>query len=283
MRRFLLTIALALAAAPASSQTAQERVAWNKLAAPFHVAGNIYSIGTEGMAIYLITDPRGHIVLDAGFPETVPMIAANIEALGFRVQDVKYLINSHAHSDHAGGLAALKQLAGAQLVASAGDRPELEAGRVSYRESVPFPGVKVDRVVGEGDRLVLGDTVMTAHITPGHTRGCTSWSTRIEHRGRQRDVLFSCSLTVAGQPLVGRSLYPKAAADFRSSIAWFRTMHPDIFLANHPVFFDMAAKKARLDAGDPDAFVDRDALADYVAKAEAAFEEELARQQAADR
>ncbi|HEY6916472.1 MAG TPA: subclass B3 metallo-beta-lactamase, partial [Allosphingosinicella sp.] len=172
-------------------------------------------------------------------------------------------------------------LSGAKLVASAADKPDLESGRVSYRPDMPpAPPVRVDRVVGEGGRVRIGDTELTAHMTPGHTRGCTSWSLRTLENGRPLDVLFACSLTVAGQPLVGDKLYPGAAADFRKTFAKLRKMKADIFLNFHPGFFDLEEKRQRLARGDMAAFIDPGELQRQVAWAEKAFEAELARQQA---
>jgi metallo-beta-lactamase class B len=260
------------------AQTPEQRVEWNQPADPFNIAGNIYFVGTAGLGAFLITDPKGHILLDGGLPESAPLIAANIQALGFKVEDVAYLLNSHAHADHAGGLAELKRLSGAKLVASAGDRPVIEAGEVDFRQAVPFPAVTVDEVVADGGAVRVGDTTMFAHVTPGHTKGCTTWTTKVQHLGKVLDVLFSCSLTVAGQDLVDDRGYPQAVADFTATFAKFKSLKADIFLANHPVFFDMEAKKARLGAGDKQAFVRPDELAVYVTEWQTAFDAELARQ-----
>jgi metallo-beta-lactamase class B len=284
MIRALLAMFVAVSmAAPAVAQTPEERVAWNRPAAPFRVVDNIYSVGTEGIAVFLITDPKGHILLDGGLPESVPLIVENIRALGFRVEDIDYLLNSHAHLDHAGGLAALKRMTGASVVASAGDRPELEAGTISYRESIPFPAVPVDRTIVDGGQVKVGASVMTAHVTPGHTKGCTTWSTTVTHQGSPQRVIFSCSLTVAGQPLVNDRGYPEAVSDFKASFAKFRALPADIFLANHPVFFDMEAKRKRQLAGDANAFVNPADINAYVARFESEFAAELKRQQGAAR
>ncbi len=271
---------MALIASPSFGQFEEARNVWNQPIPPFQIVANIYYVGTAGVGAYLITDPKGHILLDGGLPESEPLIAANIRALGFRLEDVDYLLNSHAHFDHAGGLAGLKRLTGARFVASAGDRRELEAGRIDYRESPSFSPVAVDRVIRDGEEVRVGDAVMTARLTPGHTKGCTSWSSRIVHAGKPIDVVFSCSLTVAGQDLVDDRGYPEAVRDFRSSFAKLRAMKADIFLANHGNVFDMDRKRAELTAGKTDAFVGPDDLRAFVDGAEAAFNEELARQKA---
>lgn len=280
MLRQLAALALILAASPSFGQFAEARNEWNQPISPFRVAGNIYYVGTAGVGAYLITDPKGHILLDGGLPESAPLIAANIQTLGFKLDDVAYLLNSHAHFDHSGGLAELKRLTGAELVASAGDRPALDSGRIDYRDSPPFSPVEVDRVLDDGEEVRMGDAIMIARLTPGHTKGCTSWSSRVIHQGKPLDVVFSCSLTVAGQDLVGDKGYPGAVGDFRSSFAKFRAMKADIFLANHGSFFDMDRKRAELAAGNADAFVQADELQAYVDRSEAAFNEELARQKA---
>jgi metallo-beta-lactamase class B len=261
-------------AAPA--QDREQRIEWNRPMAPFRVAADVYYVGTRGLAAYLVVGRKGHVLIDGGLPESAPLIAANIRSLGFRPADVKYLLINHAHSDHSGGLAELKRRTGAKLVASAGDRADLETGRVSGRPEIPAgPPVAVDRVIGDGATLRLGGTVLTAHLTPGHTRGCTSWSLPT----RAGTILFACSLTVAGQNLLDDPAYPGAAADFRATFARLRALKADVFLAFHPEFFGLDGKRARL-AGDARAFVDSGELGRQVDRAEGGFDEELARQQA---
>lgn len=243
----------------------------------------IHYVGTAGVSSFLITTPEGHFLLDGVLPQSAPQIAANIRALGYDPRDVKYLLNSHAHFDHAGGLAGLQRLSGATMVASAADKPVLEAGDISYGPSagMRFPPVRVDRVIGDNERLSLGGVTLTAHMTPGHTEGCTSWSMDVTGADSARHTaFFHCSATVAGQPLAPES-YPGMIAAFRSTFARVREMRADVFLANHENFFDLDARRERLRAGDANAFIDADALSAFNAELEAAFEEELARQRAA--
>jgi metallo-beta-lactamase class B len=254
---------------------------WLRSVAPFRLIGNVHFVGTAGLGSYLITDPRGHILIDGGLPENAPQIARNIVQLGYHLQDVKYLLINHAHYDHAGGLAELKRLTGAQLVASSGDRPELESGKVSYRSTPSWPGAKVDEVVGDGATLILGQTRLVAHMTPGHTRGCTSWSTEASEQGKRFTIIFACSLTVAGQPLVGSTGYPDAAADFERTFATLHALHEDVFLNFHTEFFDLEGKRKRLEAGDALAFVDPAELDRQVSDAEKAFREQLAKERVA--
>lgn len=278
---WLPALAALCLAAPAIPQSREERPLWNRPTEPFRIIGNVHYVGTEALGAYLVTTPRGHILIDGAMPESADQIAGNIRRLGFRLEDVKYMLISHAHMDHAGGLARLKQLSGARLLASAGDRPELETGKVSYRdESWPFPPVKVDRVIADGERVKLGGTTLTAHLTPGHTKGCTSWSARVSHEGRPLEILFACSLTVAGQPLVDDARYPEAAADFRRSFARLKRLRADVFLSFHSASFKLGDKRRRLRAGEGRAFVNPAELPAQIAAAEAAFAKELARQRA---
>ena len=278
-------LALALSAvivtlAPAAAQDREQRREWNRPMAPFRIVDNVHYVGTRGLAAYLVTDRRGHVLIDGGLPESAPLIAANIRRLGYRLEDVRHLLINHAHSDHSGGLAELKRLSGARLVASAGDRADLESGRVAGRPELgAAPPVRVDRVISDGAQVRIGRTLLTAHLTPGHTQGCTSWSLKTS----SANVLFACSLTPAGQNLIDDPSYPNAAADFRASFAKLRAMKADLFLNFHPEFFDLGGKRARQIAGQARAFIDPGELQRQVARAERGFADELARQQAARR
>ena len=278
--RYLMLAAAALGACPpaaAAGQDAEQRVEWNRPAEPFRIAGNVYYVGTQGLAAFLIADPKGHVLIDGGLPESAALIAANVRALGFALRDIRYLLINHAHFDHSGGLAELKRLTGAKLVASRADRADLQSGKVTGRPEIPAaPPVKVDRAIGDGATLRIGATRLTAHLTPGHTRGCTSWL--LESAGGR--FLFACSLTVAGQRLRGDPAYPHVAGDFRRTFAKLRTLKADYFLNFHPEFFDKDAKRARQRGGAADAFRDADELGRQVERAERAFEAELARQAA---
>lgn len=253
---------------------------WNDPQQPFTIMGNIHYVGTRTVSAYLITTPKGHFLLDGVVPQSVPLITANIKSLGFDIRDVKFLINSHAHIDHAGGLAGLKRASGAIMAASAGDKPFLEAGAVDHgpTKGVAFPPVRVDRLVVDGQKLALGGVTLTAHLTPGHSPGCTSWSMPVQRKGgAAHKAFFHCSATVAGQSLAPEA-YPGMIAAFRKTFARVRGMKADIFLANHDSFFDLAKKRARQLAGDADAFVDAGELHKFNALMEKAFEAEYLRQ-----
>lgn len=268
-----LMAALALfAALPAAAHPAN----WDRPTAPFNVIGNVYYVGTEGLSAYLVTGPQGHVLIDGALPASAPLIVRNIRALGFKPAEVKWLLINHAHYDHAGGLAELKQLTGARLAASAADKPDLEAGKTLGRPDLDgFPPVKVDRVIADGDEVRVGSVALKAILTPGHTHGATSWTTMA---GGKR-VIFASSLSVAGQPLVGDRAYPAAASDFRRTFARLRAERADVFLNFHAEGFDMEKKRARKAAGDAAAFVDPGELARQAAASQRAFETELAKQQ----
>jgi metallo-beta-lactamase class B len=267
-------LAALVAVAPAGSQDAQARRQWNQPIEPFKVIGNVYYVGAAGVSAFLVATPDGSILLDGGLPETALQIAANIITLGFRVADVKFLLNSHAHFDHAGGLAELKKLSGGLVLASAADAPALRTGRPD------MPAVDVDRVLADGDSVRLGGTTLTAVLTPGHTKGCTTWTTTVTEDAKPYRVLFHCSTSVVDR-LVGNDAYPGIAADYAHTFAKLRRMTADVFLAPHPSFFDLAGKLRRRGAGGPNPFVDSSELAAYVERSDREFHAELARQRKA--
>lgn len=270
MKRILF--AAALLAAPAAAQL--DPPSWTRPTAPFRIVGDVWYVGSEGLAAYLIKTRAGAILVDATMAENVPAIAKNIEATGTKLRYVKYLLVSHAHFDHAAGNAAMVALTGAKVVAGEGDVAALESGippgEVSYGV-IRFPPVKAVRGVRDGERVSLGGTTLTAVATPGHTPGCTSWTTTI---ARQR-IVFLCSLTVAGNKLVGNMRYPDIVADFRRSFARIRALPADIVLPGHPEMADVMGRKARGDWAAPGL------LRESADKSAAAFEVELKRQQGA--
>lgn len=273
-----------LVASPAYAELpfVKERAEWNVPQKPFHVIGNIYYVGMAGVSAFLIVTPQGDILTDGGLPESAPFIEANIKALGFKLSDVKYLLNSHAHFDHSGGLAKLKADTGAKFVASTGDAPFLESGHIPYGPSslIDTTPVKVDRKVKDGDTLSLGGVTLTANVMPGHTKGCTTWTMPLTEAGKTYKVMFFCSISVAGNPIAGKLAYPTIVQDYRASFTRLKTMKADIFLAPHGGQFHMEEKLARVKPGAPNPFIDPSELQDMVQKAEAAFNKDLARQQA---
>ena len=257
---------------------------WTTPAAPFRIAGDIYYVGTKGIASYLIVSNRQAILLDVGLEQNAPLVERNIAALGFKLSDVKIILNSHAHFDHAGGIARLKRDTGAKLYASPGDRWALEHGTHDGETTYPrghFPPVGVDHVLKDGESVALGGARMTATFTPGHTPGCTTWSTQAVEAGRTLNVVFPCSLSVAGNVLVGNRRYPGIVADYKRSFAVLGAMKADIVLSNHPEIADVLGREARVRAGQGSAFIDRALLADIVSDARRAFDADLKKQQQA--
>src|SRR5882757_3570747 len=226
--KYLALAALPLLLAPASAADlpyAKERIEWNKPLAPFRVIGNIYYVGMAGVSTFLIVTPKGDILTDGGLPESVDAIEKNIQTLGFKLSDIKILLNSHAHFDHSGALARLKADTGAKFYASAGDKPFLESGHITYGLSsqIDTAPVHVDHVVKEGTKVKLGGVTLTAHMTPGHTTGDTTWTMPLTEDGVTHKVMFFGSLTVAA-PLVDNAAYPQIASDYRASFAKMRTL-----------------------------------------------------------
>jgi metallo-beta-lactamase class B len=250
---------------------------WIENFEPFKVYGPVYYVGTRGLSSFLIATPKGHFLIDGGLPENARIIAGNIKALGFDVREVKYLLNSHAHFDHSGGLAALKKMSGATMVASDGDAWALATGLVPGSENDPSfsaPPVKVDRAIADGESLTLGGVTITARLTPGHTKGCTTWVMNADGL----EILFFCSATVAANRLVDPAQYGGIVEDYRATFAKAQRWTPDIFLANHPGFFNIGERRRRQQAGEQDAFVDRAAFSEHLASLQAAFEKALAEQ-----
>ncbi|HVF94201.1 MAG TPA: subclass B3 metallo-beta-lactamase [Sphingomonas sp.] len=259
---------------------ASDPPAWTRPVPPVHLIGPIDYVGTEGLAAYLIRTPAGAILIDGTMAENVPAIRANIERIGVRARDVKLLLVTHAHFDHAAGDAAMKAATGARLVAGAGDRSALETGKPGGENiggAVDFAPVRVDRAVRDGDVVSLGGITLTARATPGHTPGCTTWTMRVIERGRPLAVVFPCSISVAGNRLVGNRAYPQIVADYRTSFARLAALPADVVLPAHPELADVMARRAK------GTLVAPGLLRRLVARARLDFGRELARQQAGPR
>ena len=285
MKRVLISLALALAAVT-SPALADDNSNWVKPIKPYRVVGNIYYVGSEGLSAWLITSSEGHVLLDGGpSAEGGKLIERSIQQLGFQLADVKVLINSHAHFDHAGGIAQLKaDIPTAKVWASRLDEPALEKGQHfgdNDNGLTPFPAVKVDKGFGDGQKLKLGETTLVAHLTPGHTIGCTTWTMAVTEKGRPLNVTFPCSLSVAGNHLVGNKTHRSIVADYRASFAAMRAIPTDVVLPSHEEQGELLAKRQKLLRGDPNAFIDPTELGRFVDGYETRFNQELARQQAA--
>ena len=281
--------ALALLATGAQAQTIKDFLTavmqkWTAPFEPFQLIGNIYYVGTEGIAVYVIKTSQGLILMDTAMPQSTGMIKDHITKLGFKVADIKIILNSHAHLDHTGGFAEIKKETGAQLIAGERDKPLLEGGYYPGDEKnvdLAFPPVKVDRTVKEGDKVTLGHTTLTAHATPGHSPGCTSWEMTVKDGDESREVLFFCSGTVALNRLVGQPTYPGIVDDYRATYAKVKAMKIDVLLGPHPEVYGMQAKRAQMKDGAPNPFVKPDELATYATGLSQEFDKQLAKQTAA--
>lgn len=284
-----IAVSLVLTAMPAQAQTisdmlAQLRAKWKTPTEPFRIIDNVYYVGTAGLSSFLVTSPDGHVLIDTGLPETTPLIKANIDKLGFKLGDIKYLLNTHAHFDHAGGFAEMKKDTGAQMVSSAADKPLLEGGYYPGQENdaeLKFPPVKVDRVVGQGDKVTIGKVTLIAHMTPGHSPGCTTWTTVTREKRWNHTVVFFCSATVAANRLVGNVTHPGIVDDYRKTFQVAKGIIADVFLAPHPEMFKMDDKRPLIGKYGVNPFIKAGEFHAFVREAEKAFNEGLAKQQAA--
>lgn len=253
-----LAFTLALALAPSGAQAPDD---WKEPIEPFRIVGNIYYVGTAELASYLITTPSGHILLDTPLESETPLLMESIRKLGFDPKDIRILLNSQAHFDHTGALAALKKLSGAKMMAGRGDAEILARGGrgdFAFGDKHPFPPVSVDRPLDDGDDVTLGGVTLHVRLTPGHTRGSTTYSTTVTEDGRTYKVVFAGSLSInPGVRLAHPESYRGIADDYARSIQILSSLHPDVFLSAHGIFFGLKEKAAaaRADsAGNP--FVD---------------------------
>jgi metallo-beta-lactamase class B len=283
--RFIPFLLVACAGAgPVAAQQDETFRSWNQPVEPFRIVGNLYYVGANEITSYLITTPDGHVLLDGGFEETAPIISASIRKLGFRVEDVRYLLNSQAHIDHAGGLGALQEQSGATLVASEGDAPVLASGGrgdFAFETRFSWKPARVDRTIRDGEAVEIGGTRLVARLTPGHTRGCTTWTATVRDGRKSYEVVFVGSTKVlAGVPLVGNPTYPRIAEDFEATFRLLRSLRCDVFLASHGGFFDLQGKSAKVRAGRPGStvFVDPKGYRAFLDRTEKEFRQALERE-----
>ena len=241
---------------------------------PHKIVGNLYYVGTRSLGTYLITTPQGHILINSDFERNVPAVRQSIEALGFKYTDIKILLGSHAHADHMEGDALVKQLTGAQVMAMAEDVPALEAMKPGGK---PHP---IDRVLYDGDKVELGGMTLVAHLTPGHTKGCTTWTFNLTEGNRTLSVLIIGSVGVnPGMKLVNNKDYPQIVQDFQRSFAFLRSQHPDIPLGSHPGMYNMNEKFPKIARGGPGPYVDPQGYVAELDIVEGVFKSQLAQQQ----
>ena len=287
MVRVIGTIVVTLAAAMSAARAgelAQAPPDWTEPVAPFRIAGNLYYVGSRGLASYLIATPAGHVLVNSNLEASVPMLRESIEKLGFKFADVKILLISHAHWDHDAGSASIKELTGARYMVMDADVPVVESGgRTDFHYASDaaslYRPAKVDRVLHDGDEVRLGGAVLVAHLTPGHTKGCTTWTLKVQDGGRTYDVVIVGSPNVnPGYKLVGNAQYPQIAADYERMFQVLNALPCDIFLGAHGAYFGMDAKYARSRELGAAAFVDREGYRRFVASKEQEFRTELRKQ-----
>lgn len=264
---------------------AQQNPDWTVPQTPFRVIGNVYYVGSKDLASYLITTPEGDILINSNLETSPPQIRRSVESLGFHFRDIRILLISHAHFDHAAGSALVKKLTGAKYMVMAGDVSTIESGgrRPSDGSSTGhrYPPAKVDRVLHDGDQIRLGGVVLVAHLTPGHTKGCTTWTMQVADGGKTYNVVIVGSPNVnAGYKLVANTRYPRIAQDYEQTFRILKALPCDVFLGAHGSYFDMKSKFARMNDGGVNPFIDPVGYKSYVAERERAFRMELAKQSA---
>lgn len=252
--------------------------AFNKPFPAYKVMGNIYFVGTDDLGSFLITTPEGNILINSDFDDTVPQIRASVEKLGFKFTDIKILLGSHAHGDHMEGDARVKELTGAQVMVMEQDIPAISRMTPGNK---PHP---IDRVLHDGDEVKLGGTTLVAHLTPGHTKGCTTWTMKAEENGKSYNVVILGSIGVnPGYVLVNNKDYPQIADDYIKGFKVLRSLPCGIFLASHGRFYGMQEKYAKLQKGGPNPFIDPAGYKAHLDLQEKNFQAKLEEQQKAAR
>jgi metallo-beta-lactamase class B len=276
-----LLLAFAFAQTTASSSTSA-LTPDNQPSEPFRIADRVYYVGSSDIASYLITTRDGHILIDAGYESTEPQIEANIAKLGFTLRDVKILLNTQAHYDHAAGFARMKQRTGAQLMISERDAPVIEAGGkgdfILTDAKYQFPPAHVDRRLRDGDEVRLGEARLTARLTPGHTKGCTTWTFDASDRGRSYKAVVLCGLTILeGTKVTGMPAYPTIQSDYERTFEVLKRMPVDIFLGAHAGYYGGQEKARRLreHPDGPNPFIDSEGFRSFVESAERKFRSQV--------
>lgn len=272
----LTTLALAIAA------VGQGQPDWYEPFPAHKIIGNVFYVGSKDLATFLVTTREGHILINSGFERTVPLIQKSVESLGFKMTDVKILLESHAHSDHVAGHALLQKLSGAKVYVMRGDDQVIASGgKGQYLYTTDrWEPCKVDRVLDDRDEVKLGDVTLVARLTPGHTRGCTTWTWRVEDGGKPYDVVVIGSPNVnPGFRLVNNEDYPEIAADFAKTFEILKSLPCDVFLGAHGGYYGMVERYDLLNKGHANVFVNPEGYKEYVAQKEQAFRQTLALQQ----
>lgn len=242
---------------------------WNKPFPAHKVIGNVYFVGSEQLGSFLITTPQGHILINSDYEETVPVIRAAVEKLGFKFTDIRILLGSHAHPDHMTGDALVKELTGARVMAMEQDVPALQNMKPGGK---PHP---IDRVLHDGDTVELGGTTLVAHLTPGHTKGCTTWTLKVEDGGKSYDVVIVGSVSLNAANLGNNPAYPNIQDDFIRSFKVLRSLPCDVYLGSHTGFYQMTEKYAKLEKGGPNPFIDPAGYRRLIDTSEKAFQDRV--------
>jgi len=280
---FLLVLSVIRAA------SAQNSPDWTEPIAPFKIVSNLYYIGSRGLASYLVVTPQGNILINSDLEANVPLLKTSIESLGFRWTDTKILLISHAHWDHDAGSAQIKLLTGAAYMVMDADVPVAESGgaadfQYGADSSLRYPPARVDRVLHDGDEVRLGGSLLVAHLTPGHTKGCTTWTLSVTESGKTYNVVIVGSPNVnPGYKLVHNEKYPQIAEDYERMFRVLKSLPCDIFLGAHGAYFDMEEKLKRKKEGRTNPFLDAEGYRQFVAAKEQEFRTELAKQRAAEK
>jgi metallo-beta-lactamase class B len=287
MSRFLVSIFTASLLFTASL-CAQPNSAWTEPFPPHKVAGNLYYVGSKDLASYLIATPEGHILINSSLEESVPLIRASVERLGFKFGDIKILLISHAHSDHCAGSAEIKKLTGARYLVMEGDAEVVESGGATKSrlkaDYLKFPPAKVDQVLKDGEEVKLGGSTLVARLTPGHTKGCTTWTMKVEDNGKSLNAVIIGSPNVnPGYILVENKEYPGIATDYEKCFRVLNALPIDLFLGAHGSYYDMVKKHALIGSGSANPFADPEGYRRYVADREQAFRKEWDRQKTISR
>jgi metallo-beta-lactamase class B len=259
---------------------------WTQPFPAFRVAGNLYYVGSKGLASYLITSSQGHILINSDLEANVPMIRVSVESLGFKFSDIKILLISHAHWDHNAGSDMIKRLTGAKYMVMEADVSAVESGGKTdfHYGSDPttlYTPTKVDRVLHDGEEIKIGEAKLTAHLTAGHTKGCTTWTMKVKDGSKSLDVVIIGSPNVnPGYKLAGNAAYPDIADDFARGFRVLKSLSCDYFLGAHGSYFGLEPKYEQLKSGVSSAFIDPDGYKKFVDQKEQAFRVELAKQKA---
>jgi metallo-beta-lactamase class B len=283
---FIIAVAFVALIGAGGNLSAQSNAAWTEPFPPFRIAGNLYYVGSKGLASYLIATPQGHILINSDLEESVPLIRASLEKLGFKFTDIKILLISHAHWDHNAGSDAIKKLTGATYMVMDADVSAVESGgktdfHYGNEVSTLYRPTRVDRVLHDGDEVRLGDAVLVAHLTPGHTRGCTTWTIQLREGGKTYNAVIIGSPNVnPGYKLVNNAAYQQIAADYEKTFRVLESLPCDIFLGAHGSYFDLETKYPLMKEKAFAAFVDPEGYKKYVADRKQAFNRELAKQRA---